>query len=100
MDEKKITRLILDFPHGASAKECSDISYMAQSIVMASVSEGGFMPTNKYGLNVDDVTWSEDTMNYVFGYNRNQEGKATCPPHSWNSDGEKCTKCGIKDWMT
>lgn len=23
-----------------------------------------------------------------------------CPPHSWNMSGEKCIKCGGKDWMT
>ena len=23
-----------------------------------------------------------------------------CPPHSWDRSGEKCTKCGDKDWMT
>jgi len=23
-----------------------------------------------------------------------------CPPHDWGGDGEKCSKCGTKDWMT
>ncbi len=23
-----------------------------------------------------------------------------CPPHSWIRDGETCSKCGTKDWMT
>ena len=23
-----------------------------------------------------------------------------CPPHSWDASGERCTKCGDKDWMT
>lgn len=22
-----------------------------------------------------------------------------CPPHSWDRDGERCAKCGQKDWM-
>lgn len=25
--------------------------------------------------------------------------KETCPPHEWDKDGERCRKCGIKDWM-
>lgn len=98
MSERKIFQLVLDFPHGASVNDCDEIARKAQDVVMAGVSEGGFMPTNKYGLNVDDVTFSESTMNYIFGHNRNQEGK--CPPHDWSRDGERCSKCGIKDWMT
>jgi hypothetical protein len=23
-----------------------------------------------------------------------------CPPHDWTKDGERCSKCGDKDWMT
>ena len=23
-----------------------------------------------------------------------------CPPHKWDRDGERCLKCGDKDWMT
>lgn len=23
-----------------------------------------------------------------------------CPPHDWSKDGERCCKCGTKDWMT
>lgn len=26
-------------------------------------------------------------------------GKQKCPPHDWDRDGERCTKCGDKDWM-
>ncbi len=26
--------------------------------------------------------------------------KAVCPPHAWDRDGERCSKCGTKDWMT
>ena len=22
-----------------------------------------------------------------------------CPPHEWDRDGERCMKCGHKDWM-
>lgn len=25
---------------------------------------------------------------------------AECPPHDWSQDGERCSKCGTKDWMT
>lgn len=25
---------------------------------------------------------------------------AECPPHDWSQDGERCSKCGCKDWMT
>lgn len=24
----------------------------------------------------------------------------SCPPHKWDSSGERCEKCGDKDWMT
>lgn len=24
----------------------------------------------------------------------------SCPPHSWDRSGERCEKCGDKDWMT
>lgn len=66
----KIKTLILNFPHGASVTECDLIARKTQSIVKANVSEGGFMPTNKYGIYVDDVTFSEDTMYYDYGYNK------------------------------
>lgn len=26
--------------------------------------------------------------------------KEKCPPHSWDRSGERCEKCGDKDWMT
>jgi len=29
-----------------------------------------------------------------------KEIKEKCPPHDWNRDGERCMKCGTKDWMT
>lgn len=28
------------------------------------------------------------------------EEKVKCPPHTWDQSGERCTKCGDKDWMT
>jgi hypothetical protein len=28
------------------------------------------------------------------------ESKDKCPPHSWDDSGERCVKCGDKDWMT
>jgi hypothetical protein len=31
---------------------------------------------------------------------REPEGEKKCPPHSWDQSGERCTKCGDKDWMT
>lgn len=33
-------------------------------------------------------------------YNLDTPKERECPPHSWNQDGERCTKCGDKDWMT
>lgn len=31
---------------------------------------------------------------------RDGEGeKDACPPHDWDRDGERCRKCGDKDWM-
>ncbi len=26
--------------------------------------------------------------------------KQKCPPHKWDEDGERCLRCGAKDWMT
>lgn len=26
--------------------------------------------------------------------------KKSCPPHTWDKSGERCVKCGCKDWMT
>ncbi len=73
MSDKPITRLILDFPHGASVKDCDFIAQKAQSVVMAGVSEGGFATTNKYGMYVDDMKFSEDTMHYTYGHSRDKE---------------------------
>lgn len=28
------------------------------------------------------------------------DGRDVCPPHSRDASGERCTKCGDKDWMT
>ena len=70
---RKIQFLNLYFPHGASVSECDEIARKAEDIVMAGVSEGGMTPTNKYGINVDDVTFSEESMSYTFGHNRLQE---------------------------
>jgi hypothetical protein len=30
----------------------------------------------------------------------NKMGFEACPPHEWDRSGEKCLKCGMKDWMT
>ncbi len=84
---RKIIQLSLSFPHGASIKECESIVRFAENEIMAGVSEGGMQTTNKYGLNVDDVTFSEDMMHYVFGHNRLQEEKK-----------ERCSKCGAHDF--
>lgn len=39
--------------------------------------------------------WAEDVL---AEYRKASEGK--CPPHSWDRSGERCTKCGDKDWMS
>lgn len=31
---------------------------------------------------------------------REWASKEKCPPHKWDSSGERCLKCGDKDWMT
>lgn len=82
---RKIVQLILSFPHGASVKDCESIVMFAQTKVSAGVSEGGMQTTNKYGLNVDDVTFSEDCMHYVFGHARKEVI-------------EKCGNCGSVDF--
>lgn len=79
---KKITQLTLSFPHGASVSECDNIAQRVQKIVGAGVSEGGMATTNKYGMYVDEVTFSEDSMHYVFGHARD----------------EKCIKCGSTEF--
>lgn len=71
--DKPITRLILDFPHEATVRSCDKIAQLAQKIVESGVSEGGFAITNKYGIYVDDVTFSEDTMRYCYGHNRKKD---------------------------
>lgn len=70
---RKIKQLILYFPHGASVRECDEIAGKAQDEICAGISSGGFLPTNKYGTNVENVTFSEDTMMYEYGHNRLQE---------------------------
>lgn len=70
---KKIKQLTLTFPHGANIKDCEQIVMNAEKIINAGISEGGMSTTNKYGLNVDDVTFSEDCMHYVFGHDRSKK---------------------------
>lgn len=72
MRERRIQFLNLYFPWCATVDECQEIAKKVEDIIMAGVSEGGMTPTNKYGLNVDDVTFSEESMSYTFGHNRNQ----------------------------
>jgi hypothetical protein len=33
---------------------------------------------------------------FILGFNKAQK----CPPHQWDRSGERCEKCGTKDWMT
>lgn len=72
---RQIKTLQLSFPHGASIKECDEIAQRVQKIVCAGVSEGGFATTNKYGIYVDNMTFSEDTMHYVYGHDRRDKMK-------------------------
>jgi hypothetical protein len=73
MSEKPIKQLVLYFPHGTTVENCDFIARRVERIVEASVSEGGFMVTSKYGLNVDNVTFSEDTMMYQYGYDKSEK---------------------------
>lgn len=68
----KINTLTLSFPNGATVQQCEKIASHAQKIVLAGISEGGMATTNKYGLNVDNVTFADDHMHYVYGYNRDK----------------------------
>jgi hypothetical protein len=38
-----------------------------------------------------------DAMEGLSGVDAKSLG--ACPPHAWSRDGERCTKCGDKDWM-
>lgn len=69
---KEIEYLNLHFPHKITIDQAQKIAWLAEKYCDARVSEGGFMPTNKYGLNVDNVTFSEDTMLWVYGYAKKQ----------------------------
>jgi hypothetical protein len=69
-DDKQITQIILHFPHGVPVKFATHVARFAEQVGPARVSEGGFMPTSKYGLNVDDCKFSEDTMLYTYGYEK------------------------------
>ena len=80
-----MTSLTLSFPHGASVKNCEDIVRFAENIVSAGVSEGGMQVTSKYGLNTDDVTFSENSMHYVFG-------------HARKKPIETCERCGSSNF--
>lgn len=66
----KITSLTLYFPHGTSVFECQRIAQYAEKIVQAGVSEGGMTPTSKYGMYVDNIIFSEDSMSYIYGHDR------------------------------
>ena len=97
----QIKQLTLSFPHGASVKDCEAIVQAAQKITTTGVSEGGFATTNHYGMNVDDVTFSEDCMHYVFGHKRSQEPEK-CPlchssKYSILRDMTSKRKCSICD---
>lgn len=83
---RNIKTLTLYFPHGASIKECESIVQYAENEIMAGVSEGGMATINKYGIYVEDVKFSEDSMMYVFGHNRLQDNsQEKCPLcHSTN----------------
>ena len=80
----EIKQLNLCFPHGTTIYKCEEIVRLAEKIVSAGVSEGGFATTNHYGINVEDVTFSDDCMHYVFGHDR--------------SNKEKCHQCGSTDF--
>lgn len=70
----EIKALILTFPHGASQRDCDHIARMVQGIVKAGVSEGGMQCISKYGMYVDDMKFSEDTMEYTYGHKRGEDG--------------------------
>lgn len=87
MSERRITTLTLSFPWGATVKECDTIAQKVQDVVMAGVSEGGFTPTTKYGINVEGCEFSEDSMLYIYGHNRNTSGPIEGHPAKDNHDG-------------
>lgn len=95
---KKIKQLTLSFPHGVSVKDCEYIAQKVESIVKAGVSEGGFATTNHYGINVEDVTFSDDCMHYVYGHKRSEERCAVCGSTSFaivrDMTSRRTCKCG------
>lgn len=67
---RPITMLTLSFPHGVTVGDAEKITQIAQKITLCGVSEGGFTPTTKYGLNVDGCEFSESEMLYIYGHDR------------------------------
>ena len=70
--DKKIKQLTLLFPHGATIKQCEEISRRSQGVVMAVISEGGFSVTSHYGLNAENITFADDSMSYIYGYDKSE----------------------------
>lgn len=72
MSEYKINQLVLSFPHGANAYQCSLIAQKAEKIIMAGVSEGGMLLEKGSFYKDEPMEFSEDTMHFVFGYNKKE----------------------------
>jgi len=74
--ERPIKFLNLYFPHGTSIKECEYIAQKIQDVVKAGVSEGGMQPTSKYGMYDENCKFSEEAMQYTYGYDRSDVEKS------------------------
>jgi hypothetical protein len=68
LPKKDIFSLVLVFPHGATVNSIQRIAQMSESIVTAGISEGGYTPLSKYGVFDPECKYSDDSMQFIFGY--------------------------------
>lgn len=70
MMEKKINKLTLHFPHGASVEMCELIAQRISGVVRAGISEGGFDLVEGSMWDDGPKKWSDDSLCFIYGHNR------------------------------
>lgn len=68
-----INKITLILPHGVTTTQAQEIAQSATDIAKAGVSEGGFEQLEGNLMFDEKVTWSDDSMIFVYGHKR--EGK-------------------------
>lgn len=71
---------------GMSEKEKLDEVIRAAQTVLGALNTGDLQKDSPICIKLRDV---------MIAYQ-----ESLCPPHSWDKSGERCEKCGYKDWMT